>query len=346
METVSQPAPHTPHAASTTADPAPLYAGIEIGGTKLQLGVGSPGGTLREKIRLEVNRSEGAAGIQAQITTHLPPLLARHSVRAVGVGFGGPVLWRTGQIACSHHIEGWGKFPLGQWLHTLSGVPAFVENDANAAALAEALLGAGRGADPVLWINAGSGIGGGLVAEGRIFHGASPGEVEIGHLRLDRAGTITEELASGWSLDARVREAASRRPEGTLARILRQSGRTQGEARALEAAIAASDPDALEILDQTAENLAYALSHAIHLLNPERIVFGGGVSLLGEPLRNRIEKAIPRWLMREFHPGPTLILASLGEDSVLWGGICIAHQHFTQSTSATAAPPRPHPRPS
>jgi glucokinase len=306
----------------------PLFLGIEIGGTKLQFGVGPADGVLLEKVRLEVNREEGAAGIQAQMVKHVASLLSRHAVHAIGVGFGGPVLWRTGRVACSHHIEGWSEFPLADWLHQLSGLPVFVENDANTAALGEALLGAGKDASPVLWMNAGSGIGGGLVAGGRIYHGAAPGEVEIGHLRLDRTGTITEDLASGWSLDAQVRDSARQNACGTLARILRESGQTRGEARALPAALEAGDPDALALLNRTAETLAYALSHAIHLLNPEVVVFGGGVSLLGEPLLHRIATTLPRWLMEAFRPGPRVVAAGLGEDSVLQGALCVARQRL------------------
>jgi glucokinase len=281
---------------------------------------------LHQKVRSEVDRQAGAEGIQREIERLLPDLLSNHPVRAIGVGFGGPVLWRNGRVACSHHISGWSGFEMADWLHRLSGLPAYVENDANAAALAEATVGAGQGADPVLWMNAGSGIGGGLVVDGRIYHGAAPGEVELGHLRLDREGTITEDLASGWSIDARVRDAARRNPDGPLARIIREGGHARAEARALAEALTEGDPDALSLLNQTAETLAYALSHAAHLLHPEVVVFGGGVSLLGEPLRNRIAAALPRWLMEAFHPGPRIVLAALGEDSVLLGAVCVAHQ--------------------
>jgi glucokinase len=177
-------------------------------------------------------------------------------------------------------------------------------------------------------MNAGSGIGGGLVVGGRLFHGAAPGEVELGHLRLNREGAITEDYASGWSIDNRVREAVRLRPDTILARVLRGQALAGAEARALPAALEAGDADAALILDETAETLAYALSHAVHLLNPEVIVFGGGISLLGEPLRHRIAASLPRWLMEAFRPGPQIRTASLGEDSVLLGALCVAHQRL------------------
>ena len=100
--------------------------------------------------------------------------------------------WRTGKICCSHQIEGWSDFDLGGWLKKLTGALVFVDNDANVAALGEASHGAGRNANPVFYVTLGSGVGGGLVVDGRIYHGATPGEAEIGHVRLDRAGTILE----------------------------------------------------------------------------------------------------------------------------------------------------------
>jgi glucokinase len=107
--------------------------GIEIGGTKLQLAAGDSHGQIQHRIRIGVDRAAGAGGIRAQIAAALPDLLARTNPSAIGVGYGGPVDWRTGKVACSHHIAGWSGFPLAAWLSECSGVPAFVENDANMA---------------------------------------------------------------------------------------------------------------------------------------------------------------------------------------------------------------------
>lgn len=298
--------------------------GIEIGGTKLQLAAGDSLGRIQHRVRFAVDRAAGAAGIRAQISGALPDLLACGTPAAIGVGYGGPVDWRTGKIACSHHIAGWSDFPLAAWLSEASGLPAFVENDANTAALGEALFGAGRGADPVLWMNSGSGVGGGLISEGRIYHGAPPGEVELGHLRLDRKGTITEELCSGWTLDRMVRASAATAPGGTLSRALSAWRTEGGEARALAPALAESDPLAFRILQEVADSMAYALSHAVHLLHPEVIVLGGGVALLGEPLRALVASSLPQWLMEAFRPGPAIRLAALMEDAVLIGALAVA----------------------
>lgn len=296
--------------------------GIEIGGTKLQVVVGDLAGQITDRRRFAVDRSAGGDGIRAKLAEVLAELLPQYQPSALGVGFGGPVDWRTGRIACSHQIAGWHDFELGQWLNTLTGLPVHVDNDANVAALGEALHGAGRGFNPVFWINMGSGVGGGLIADGRHYHGATPGEAEIGHVRLDKAGTLVEQRCSGWAVDERIRQAVALHPTSPLGRLC--DGKVGGEARHLPAALAAQDELAHAILSELADNLAFALSHVIHLFHPEIVVVGGGLSLVGEPLREALTAAIPQYLMDSFQPGPAVRLAGLGEDSVPIGALALA----------------------
>jgi len=164
------------------------FLSIEIGGTKLQLVAGDSSAKIIDRLRFTVDPSAGAEGIRRQIEAALPRLMAKWKPVAIGVGFGGPVDWRNGRIARSHQIEGWSDFDLGGWLHPLTRLPVAIENDSNAATLSEATLGAGAGRNPVFYFNLGSGVGGGLVVDGRIYHGRAPGEAEFGHLRLDQTG--------------------------------------------------------------------------------------------------------------------------------------------------------------
>jgi glucokinase len=299
-----------------------MYIGIEIGGTKLQLVVGDIEGTIIERRRFEVNQVRGGEGIREQIASALPELISVTNAKAIGVGFGGPVVNETGHICCSHQIEGWSEFPIGDWLKQLSGLPVKVDNDANTAALGEALCGAGKGANPVFYITMGSGVGGGLVVDGRIYHGAKPGEAEIGHIRLDKTGVIVEERCSGWAVDRRIREACVGSPKSKLAELTR--GMRRGEATQLAAALEADDLVAKEILAETAGDLAFGLSHVVHLFHPEVIVLGGGVSLIGEPLRAAVAKALTGFIMEAFHPGPQVKLAALSEDAVPVGALKLA----------------------
>lgn len=296
--------------------------GIEIGGTKLQAVLGSSNGEIQQRWRFTVDRVEGAAGIRRQIESAIHLAKERYQFGTVGVGFGGPVDWRTGQICCSHHIEGWSDFQFGKWLHSLTGQPVIVDNDANVAALGEALRGAGRGFDPVFYVTLGSGVGGGAVVNGRIYHGAKPGESEIGHIRLDRDGTIVESRCSGWSVDGRIRASAQKYPKGELAKLTQ--GVESGEARFLARAMEAGDEEAEKILRETAEDLGFALSHVAHLFHPEIIVLGGGLSMIGEPLRSRVAEALDRFVMTAFTPRPVVTIASLGEDVVPVGALLMA----------------------
>ena len=143
------------------------------------------------------------------------------------------------------------------------------------------------GFNPVFYVTLGSGVGGGLVVDGRIYHGAKPGEAEIGHVRLDRQGTIVEARCSGWAVDARIRDLKAKEPGCLLAQLAGQT--VGGEAKHLAAAWEQGDAVAKRLLKETAEDLAFGLSHVVHLLHPEVIILGGGLSGVGEPLRAAVE---------------------------------------------------------
>jgi glucokinase len=204
----------------------------------------------------------------------------------------------------------------------LTGLPIQVDNDANVATLGEARFGAGRGFDPVFWINMGSGVGGGLVTRDAIYHGSRPGEAEVGHIRLDKSGVLVEERCSGWAVDRRIREAIEAMPYSPLAQAV---GTSQGgEARFLATALGEGDPVAQAILSELADNLGFALSHVVQLFHPQIIVVGGGLSMIGEPLRAAIDEALPRYVMDSFQPGPPVVLPGLGQNSVPVGALALA----------------------
>src|SRR6266480_4241654 len=157
-----------------------MYLGIEIGGTKLQLGLGDGDGTIHALWRGTVVPDDGADGICRQIEAAIPVLLAnakrnRDELRGVGIGFGGPVDDATRTVIKSHQIAGWDGFPLADWIADLVGVPAVLGNDADVAGLAEALFGAGKGLSPIFYITVGTGVGGGLVINGQIYRGCGRG---------------------------------------------------------------------------------------------------------------------------------------------------------------------------
>jgi glucokinase len=295
--------------------------GIEIGGTKLQLVAAETPRSILRRQRLAVEPGEGAWEIRRHIAAALE---AWKGVKwkAAGIGFGGPVDWKTGRVHCSHQVAGWDDADLCGWLSALIDTPVAIENDTNLAALAEVSQGAGVGCSPVFYTNSGSGLGGGLILDGGIYHGASPGEAEIGHLRLTPSGLIVEDSCSGWAVDRKVRERCARHPSGILGTLVAQApGR---EARHLKAAMLAGDAAAKDILDETAGALAFALSHVVHLFHPAMVILGGGLSLMGEPWRESIARALPQYIMKAFLPGPEIRLAALGEDVVPIGALLLA----------------------
>ena len=310
-----------PSPAPSPTAAAPLV-GVEIGGTKLQIVLADAPGVIRQRWRADANHAAGGPGIQRQIATGLADLLGGRRPRAVGVGFGGPIDVVTGRITRSHQVDGWDGFALRDWVAGLAGAPVAIENDANVATLGEAVHGAGRGLDPVFYANFGSGVGGGLVAAGSLYHGAVPGEAEFGHLRLDRSGTTVEDRCSGWAVDRRIRALVREHPTSDLARPV--GGREGGEARHLAAAVATGDALAGRVLSEVATDVALALSHVVHLFHPAVVVLGGGLSLVGEPLRAAITSALPAFVMSAFHPVPDVRLAALGEDAVPVGALELA----------------------
>ena len=300
-----------------------MYLGIEIGGTKLQLGVGPGDGSLAALWRGTVVPADGADGIRRQIERAVPELLgqaglAREALRGVGVGFGGPVDDATRTVIKSHQIAGWDGFPLADWLGDLLGLPAVLGNDADVAGLAEALFGAGKGLSPIFYITIGSGIGGGLITDGEIHRGSGRGAAEIGHLRIPIlvAGTLRflplEEVSSGWAIQLRAGMAA---------------------AGAVADAAASGNAAARAVLTQAWEALAEAISYVLALTAPRRVVIGGGVSLMGEdvlftPLRQLVAERV----FKPFAGQYDIVPAALGEAVVVHGALALARQRLTSSS--------------
>jgi glucokinase len=315
-----------------------MYLGIEIGGTKLQLGLGPGDGRLLALWRGAVDPAAGGDGIRRQIVAAVPDLLAkaraeRDSLKGVGVGFGGPVDDATRTVIKSHQIAGWDGFPLADWLGEALGLPAALGNDADVAGLAEALFGAGKGLSPVLYMTIGSGIGGGLVVGGEILRGTGRGAAEIGHLKVrdprasDGSLETLENIASGWAIGRYARELASHAPAAGGKLIELAGSVTAVTAETVARAAAAGDALAGRVLGDAIDALADAICAAIVLVCPRRVVIGGGVSLMGEellfdPLRKRIAGRV----FPPFAGLTDVVPAALGEAVVVHGALALARR--------------------
>jgi glucokinase len=304
------------------------FLGVEIGGTKIQIFLTDEHANVLDRHKFFVGDRKDATYIRDNIGKMLSKILQNDKISAIGVGYGGPVDHQTGEVITSHQVEGWAGFSLRQWLQQRTALPVVVENDANAAAYGEALCGAGRGFSRVFYITLGSGVGGGYVIDKEIYHGRKPGEAEIGHVRLDRKGTILESKCAGWAVDRKIRRYIKENPGSILAGIVGDNA--HGEARFLLEAIKGGDKGADKILQETAGDLAFGLSHAVHILNPEIIILGGGLSLLGDQLISAVKKDLPQYVMRAFDT-PELCIAELKEDAVCIGASLLAIKHFNNS---------------
>ena len=318
-----------------------MFLGIEIGGTKLQLGVGADDGNLRGLWRGGVDVAAGPEGIRRQIVAAVPELLAkggieRGQLRGVGIGFGGPVDDATHTVIKSHQIEGWDNFPLADWIAEVVGLPAVLGNDADVAGLAEALQGAGKGLSPIFYITIGSGIGGGFIVNGGIYRGCGRGGAEIGHLRvaiprLDLPGDPLEygpleSIASGWGIEFFFRQLAERYPHELIRLAAEPNNITTHH---LAEVMANGDWDVRRFFDIPLECLAEAICHVISLLCPRRIVIGGGVSLMGEKLLfEPLRRMVAERVFKPFAGLTDIVPAALGEEVVVHGAIALAHKRF------------------
>lgn len=311
-----------------------MFLGIEIGGTKLQLGVGN--GVDAEFValeRLDIDASQGAQGIQNQIADVGLRLVREHSVQRVGYGFGGPLDAATGVITASFQIDGWTGFPLGQWTVDTLGVPTVLFNDCDAAALAEARYGAGRESKIVFYVTVGTGVGGGLVIDGLVHGRTRPAAAEIGHLRppsnSDDCSPSVQDLASGRGLESQMRELLAGATVSNEDRddLSRRCDAALEKLTGKDIAQAASEGNsaATLVVNVGVKQLGWGIAQMITLLAPEVVVVGGGVSLMDKrlflnPLRQYVAEMVFPPLANTYK----IVPAGLGEEVVVHGAIAAA----------------------
>lgn len=276
---------------------------IDIGGTKFSIAAFEGDRmTLRES--RSTDREGGRDWMLGQIVGIARDWQRSPGLDRCGIGFGGPVQFPEQRITLSTHVGGWRDFALSAWIEQQLGLPTVMDNDANVGALGEALFGAGQGADPLFYMTISTGIGGGLVVDGRIYRGADSYAGEIGHLTVRPDGP--ECLCGARGCLERMCGGIWMEPD---------HGRTARELL--------GDP---QFVRRYVIDLALGLKACIMLLNPARIVIGGGISKAGpalfEPLREELRRQITAWSRARIDVLP----AALGDDSVLYGALALAQQ--------------------
>ena len=313
------------------------FIGVEIGGTKLQVAIGTPDGDILHLSQGMVKVEDGAKGIRSWITEHLPPIIRSANqmngeVVAIGCGFGGPIETQNGRIIISVHIKGWTDFELKGWFEDRFNLPAIIANDTNAASWGEYCNGIGKGSRHFFYTNMGSGIGGGIVIDGALHDGQGYGAGEFGQTFVpDWTTSIpgqakkVEDLCSGWSIESRLR-TKNYVPPGSL--LLELAGRDPNNinCQMLADAARAGDEFALAEIDNIAKSMGIALANLLCLINPEVIAIGGGVSNMGDVLLDPIRKYTREHEFISSHKRYTISRCKLGTSIVLIGAILLANQ--------------------
>jgi len=314
-----------------------LFLALDYGGTKHTAALLARG----ERDWLAHTRVYSPPGADAQydqatMLRMARELLARTPGRlvAIGVSFGGPVDAQRGLVRLSHHVPGWENVPLRDQLQAEFGVPVAVDNDANVAALGEWRWGAGQSCDSLLYVTVSTGIGGGWVLGGRIYSGADGMAGEIGHVVVRPGGApcvcgkrgCLEAEACGPAIARHAREKLAAEPEaGAGLRALSGGDADAVTAELVAQAAQAGDALAREVLGEAARMLGVGLGGAINLMNPGRVVLGGGVTKSGPHYWQIVREtarayALPQMRV-EIEP------AALGDDAPLWGAAALAERH-------------------
>jgi glucokinase len=295
-----------------TSPARPQYiVGVDLGGTNIVAGVLSADGTRHLATRsIPTNASVGDEGVAARIVGLVEEVIARAieetgaaraDVVGVGVGAPGPLDRERGIVVVAPNL-GWFNFPLRDRIHHALGLPTTLDNDANCATFGEAWQGAARGARNVIGLTIGTGIGGGIILNGQLYHGASDVAGEVGHTTIDLNGRhckcgnygCLEAYASGPAIATRAREVLVRE-EGTSAMPAMVKGRLEDiTAQTVYDAAHAGDQIASEIVRDTARYLGAGIANLLNIFNPDMVVIAGGVTAAGDalfvPLRAEVRR--------------------------------------------------------
>jgi glucokinase len=298
-----------------------LILALDYGGTKHSAAVIAVGG----KEWLGHDRVKSPKGADGKYDYETMNRMARGLLKqvkgelaAVGVSFGGAVDGLTGKVWLSHHVPGWENFPLREKLGAEFKVPCAVDNDAHVAGLGEHVYGAGKGGKSLFYVTISTGIGGGWILDGKIFHGAEGMAGQLGHVVVNPGGM---ECVCGKRGCLEAEACGPAIAKKILCRLGAEAPEQMTGEVAAQAAMA-GERIAQEVMDEAAKMLGIGLGGAINLMNPEIAVLGGGVTKSGE-----------RWwkIVREtarYHALPEMRVniqpAALGDDAPLWGAVALA----------------------
>jgi glucokinase len=299
--------------------------GIDIGGTKLATVVADDSGKILSKVRRPTRADKGPEyAIQLLFEMVYETIaqagLEQEAILAIGVSCGGPLDTKTGVVYSPPNLPGWDAFPLKVQLESEFKIPAIIENDANASALAEYRFGGGRGYDAILYMTMSTGIGGGIVIDGKIYHGANDSAGEVGHQILLPDGPLCgcgkrgclEALCSGPAIARRAKEAV--RKESNTAILTLADGHIETiKSEHVLAAARQGDTLALKLVDETAYYMGWGIANLVNILNPDIVLLGTIAIAAGDLLLEPIRKTVSDLAMARPAEAVKIMPAQLGD---------------------------------
>ncbi len=325
----------------------PIYGVVDVGGTKIVAGVASATEIL-DTTRIPTDVIEGADAVTARIAAAIREVqgklgLQNRELAGVGVSVPGPLDTKLGIVSFSPNLH-WVDYPVGDRLCAeLGGVPVAIDDDANCAAQGEAAFGAGRGYAHQVFLTISTGIGGGVIVDGKIDRGFRDAAGEAGHMTVVPGGPdclcgnsgCLETVASGTAIARRARQLMFQEQSPILAEL---TGGDPDQVTAPMVFEAAARGDRLcdLVLDDAATYLGIALANIIHLLNPEAIVLGGGVMEQADRLLPLIDRRTRTHLFKVQREGLVIKRGELGDRAGLWGALTLIQNHLAATAAATS----------
>jgi glucokinase len=316
-------------ASPASSDPAQATAraGVDLGGTKIQAVITGAGNAVLGEARRPTPTSGGPKDVAEAIAESVREAAAAaklepRSLAGAGVGSPGVVDFETGAVAEARNLPGWeGSYPLGRTLAETLGTPVKVGNDVQVAIDAEFRLGAGRDFQSVLGVFWGTGVGGGIILDGKPWLGQGGGAGEIGHIVIKQDGArcpcgrrgCLEAYAGRAAMEERARREHKKGTKTQLFKIMEKRGRTRLTSGVWARAIKHDDQLAQQLVDRAIVALGTGIASAVNLLAVEAVVIGGGMgSRFGQPYVDRIASEMQPHLFDDEHP-PEVKLAGLGD---------------------------------
>jgi glucokinase len=318
-----------------SVSPQAPFLGVDIGGTKVAVGiVDRDGRILAQGRKPMVTNGSAEVGLEA-VTAAIDSMMSQGPVQGIGICAPGPLDPKTGVVLNPPNVPCWRNFPLAQNISARYNVAVKVDNDANAAALAETRWGAARGYRYVFFATIGTGIGSGIVLDGKIYHGNTGSAGEGGHVSIDYRGPVCacgkrgciEVLASGTAIGARARAKLSAETARQSAMLeLAKNNLNSVNSEIVAQAYAVHDPAATEILEETVNLLVAWLGNIVDLLDPDVVVLGGGAAAMFKPFFGEMRGLLPTWCVNPRAAEIPLLLAHYGADAGIAGGAALCVQ--------------------